>query len=501
MKDGIGAKGGKKDHKLTLLNIFRNKKKLLKETKEQIEKKHQAKIKKEKNEIQLPEKIESKQVELKSKEIKPPEPIIEEEIISINSTHKAKAKTPEIKPKATISAEKKLAPTNEIENIKPKAVNKEIVNNQDNIIKSPQQEENTKKKKKKNTYYLEQEIIHILEETIKENNYELKKLDSDIYTIKQTIDSTEEEDINELEDEIDDIITRFNTIQNQLKKLKKSFNLDFPIDNADNYLIYLIDEYKNNLRSKKELSDKLEKNEKYQDILTRIVELELKKDELIEKTEERKKKIDIDNKTLDKMNDNIINIENKAKEIKVLVDNGTKELENIKTKVQETVHITERFETITKSVKHSIFELLQLMHLFKHHLSLKNNAVNAIAANVTLDLIMKMCTPIEERVLVKESDVKDYENMINDCINNTNKLLDTIKNNLNHISSIRYIFENDYKELSQLPMYKEITDKLNQLESDMKERLDSTKKLTKEMNLELEKNNSKVKKYRNLEVA
>ena len=62
------------------------------------------------------------------------------------------------------------------------------------------------------------------------------------------------------------------------------------------------------------------------------------------------------------------------------------------------------------------------MSVLKHNLSIKNSVVAAVSAKVVLDMILKMTTPITETVTTKVSDVKNYENLIKDCLNDTNKL-------------------------------------------------------------------------------
>ena len=160
MKEGIGAKGGKKDRKLTFLNIFRNKK-IKEQQLEEIKEKEKAKEEENnKNIIQntpvqqhnttKPEKtinfVETKITTGKKRENK----IEEVEKVSITKTNILNTKHQE---DITISKEK-----TPIEKQEP------IVPFQDNIN------------------YLEKEIIHILDNNLQENNYQLKKLDSDIFT-------------------------------------------------------------------------------------------------------------------------------------------------------------------------------------------------------------------------------------------------------------------------------------------------------------------------------
>src|SRR5699024_3162801 len=116
-------------------------------------------------------------------------------------------------------------------------------------------------------------------------------------------------------------------------------------------------------------------------------------------------------------------------------------------------------------------------------------------AMLALDMIIKMTTPISEKKVIFENDVKDYRDWIEHCTKDTNFLEEMIDKNIDQISSIRYIFEHDYSACDYLSSYQNDLEKLMALEEEMKERKKEDSKMKKEKQTQLEKNNAEVNKY------
>ena len=481
MAINIGAKGTKSDRRIFKLNVKRKKRK---ETKEIEEKKTEE---------------EKKKIDTQKKNI-----IInilnnkKQNIIKENKDNFSKKKGSSNKEKpVTIPKDKKQQPTGSTTistDSKESIQSTDIENKQINIP--------VEKKKYSDTEisdYLKIEITHILENSIKDNIYELKKLDSNFYSIEKKIDYAEDDsDIKEIELEINKLLEQLQYIKMQITSLEKTFEFKFPDEEPDNYLIYLVEEYKEKVKNEYSLIKDLKHNKEYKSIIERIVELEDKKDLLFKKINSKKDQFEIMDDQIQEMNENMISIDQAALDIQRLVSSQQEMLEYVKRQVDETVHITEKVEYITKSVNHTFMELFLLMALFKRNLSIKNNVVALTETAVLLNLINKMCTPTKEKVITVKSDVIDYKKIINDCLEDTNKLDNLINNNLNTIDSIRYTFLHDYKECSHLPAYKETMKNLDTIEEDIKTKKDEIKRMSKEIELQLEKNDAKVKKYGNL---
>lgn len=191
----------------------------------------------------------------------------------------------------------------------------------------------------------------------------------------------------------------------------------------------------------------------------------------------------------------LVSIDDIKNKITQMLETQTKLLDEIKQKVNETVHINERISIISKTVNHSLLDLFLLMAIFKHNLSIKNNVLAAISTKIALDMIIKMTTPIEEKIIIKENDLVDYQTLINNCLDDTNNLENIINSNLNDIESIRYILEHNYKDCSYLDSYQEALLKLSDLENEMKNRKKDIINIKYETQFQLEKNEEKVQKY------
>lgn len=498
MGKDIGAKGTRNDRKIFRLNVKRGKKKKELIQQEKLLKDKKSKAKKEGETILIS--ILKKHNKNKENPISNKIDDISLDKVKKEEKTQSTTQTPFIK-RNSLQERKEITknnPTSKIEKDSTQATSRKK-----NII-TPQDESQEKNSTKKGnnediTTYLKMEITNILENNIKDNIYELKKIDSTFYTIEKKIEYAEDDnDIKEIEYEINELLKQLDYIRKELASLEKTFELNFPVEEPDNYLIYLIDEYKDRIKNKKELSDDLKHNQAYKSIVDRIVELEAKKEKLLEKVETKKEQFELEDGKLEEMNNSIISIEEAAINIKNLVDKQNEMLMEVKRQVDKTVHVTEKVKYVTKSINHTFMELFLLMSLFKRNLSMKNNAVAVVQTAIILDLINKMCTPITEKVTIKESDVADYQGIIKDCLSDTSKLDSYIDNSLDNISSIRYTFLYNYKECSHLSEYQETIKNLDKIEEDIKTKKEEIKRMNKEIELELEKNNAKVKRYGSL---
>lgn len=344
--------------------------------------------------------------------------------------------------------------------------------------------------------YLEKEIIHVLDENIKDIQYDLKKLDSEVYTIKKKMNQEiQQEEVEELELEIENLIIKIETLKKEMESLKKTFALDFPVEVPDNYLIYLVDEYKDKQIERDYLEKRLNENKEYLSLVEQIILIEKERDTLSEKVKEKKDKLELNEEEIQKLNEEVISLEDSFKDLEKLMETQEKILKELESKVNDTVHITERVEFISRTIEHSIIDLFLLMATLKHNLSLKGNALAAVQAAITLDFILKLTTPIEERVKVKENDLVDYKNTITNSIMDVDKLNTIVDQNIESIIGIRHTFLQDYKEYSYLDSYQNALKKLEELENNMKDRKGQITRIGKDMERQLEKNEAKVKQY------
>ena len=544
---GIGARGGKKDRKITFRNLKRNKKKeeIIEEESKKKELKKHNEIKKQENIIQITkEEKEQKKEELinlledvptlekKNGNIK--ESINKIKKDSIEVAYKFNHKEVEKQITQEKEVEKQITQEKEIEkqNRKEKEIEKDLdfKKNSDTIKKDTppiieEKDENTfipiykdtktvgkrnvednKKnvlqKEEKELNFLEKQIIQVLEDDINEKKFQLKKIDSEIYTLEKNIEDTvSQEEMVELEKEIEILMKLVEKIKRQINSLEKTFDDKIPLTDTNNYLIYLVEEYKSRRKEEIEFKKVLKDNQKYSSLTDTMIEIEEKQKSLNEKLQEKKDEMMIDNERMEKLNDNIIDIEEMNNKIKSLMIDSNKALEEIKIKLEEEVPITEKVDYISKTMDHTLWQLFLLMAMFKRNLSMKNNAVNSISNLVILDMIMKMTTPTITKQVSYEYNVKDYEDMIRKAASDTNYLENVIDNNLDKIDSIRYTFMHNYRECSYLESYQNALDKLNRLEENIKERKNDVAKMKKEMEYQLEKNNAKVKRYTNQKVA
>lgn len=539
MADSIGTKGGKRDLKLTIQNRKRKNKKEIQEMKyKQKKKEKEAHKKKEKliTILKLEQEtsknkqgttiIHKSKLEVPRKKIFK-QPNSKEDTFFTNDDIKEKRENPQkglpekeqqinqelekiiIQIPFNLKDNKKniISISNQSEEQKLKEEKKYIgkqINNLDNHNKNNTKEQINilNEKKEENISFLEQHIIKVLEQELDEKKYSLKKLDSEIYAIQQSIDPvTREEELLVLEQEISKLINKIEKIKKQIIVLERTLDFKFPIESPDNYLIYLVEEYKNNRKEEINLEKTFQESKEYKTLIDTIIIIEKNQETIQKQLEEKKNQMKLDEEQIKKLQDDIIDIEEIKQKMSQMMEKGKETLEEITNRLNETVQITEKVNYITMQVNHSLLELFLLMTLFKRNLSIKNSVLAATTASLALDIILKMTTPIQEKKIIKEIKITDYKNMIENCITDTNFLENTIHQNLNKISSLRYTFEHSYQSCSYLPSYQEALEKLLKLEENMKEQKQNIIRMKQDMEFQLEKNEAKVKKYNSIKAA
>ncbi len=531
MGEGIGAKGGKKDRIL----IFRNRKRKIKKESQQLEEQQKQGKAKKQQEVDtiLVVNSDKKQEE----KISIPITAVKDEILAPNTTSLTPPKVPTLLKEEdstkkqpakssitpTINMEKKKESSPSTHNLISKVLREKTPKKMEPLpvvhdfyLQTNEKKTQTEtkvlaghpktiefpKEEKNDIDFVEKQIIKILEQDIEEKKYQLKKMDSELYTIQKSIDSiTEEEELKELEKEVQQLMEMIEKIKKQMISLEKMLDLKLPVEEPDYYLTNLVEEYKQRRHTEIEFGKSLQENPRFQSLIDTVIEMEEKQKIIQEKIQAKKEKLELEEEQMKKLNEDVINLEEMNQKIIKMLKDSENMMETITQKVNETVHITKRVDIITKQVDHTMLELFLLMGLLKHNLSMKNNAIAAATAMLVLDMIIKMTTPISEQKVVFENDVKDYRDLIEHCTEDTNFLADVIDKNIDQISSIRYIFEHDYSSCDYLPSYQSALDKLIDLEEEMKERKKDVSKMKKEMQTQLEKNNAKVNKYNSPKVA
>lgn len=483
MGNKIGAKGGKRDLRLVFQNKRRKIKKEIQEEKLQKEKQEQEKNKKKTILTKDEDVIEKKEL-TEQNLVKPitsstsPIEILEKkdtQIITENSIDKETAKE---------DAKKQINENTSKENMQLESTN------------SPKKKKGSSLETNEELNFIETQIVKIIDQEIEEKKFELKKMDSEIYTIQKKVETAKEEpEILELEEQIRKLLERIEKIKKQISSLEKTLDLKFPIEQPDNYLIYLIEEYKDKRKEEIDFKKELQKDPKFKSIMDNLIEIEEAQEKANQKLQEKKENLQLDQEQIEKLQDDIIDIEDMNQRIEKMLEQNKDVLNRIIDKVNETVEITEKVNYITKQVDHSLLELFLLMSLFKRNIGIKNSALAATTAALALDMIIKMTTPIQEKQVIKSIQITDYKEMIEHCLSDTSFLENTLNQNLSDIASLRYTFEHDYKSCAHLSSYQEALGKLIDLEENMKEHQNNIKRMKKEIEYQLDKNNAKVKKY------
>lgn len=489
MGNKIGVKGGKQDLKIFFQNIIRRKKK------EEIELSLQReKQEKEKNNIK-------KKIIMDSGITKPipyPTPPIKisEEKENAQKNIESYINNPNLSKKQFIGNISKEPLQVDSACFKKFKKGKTLMLEKDSNVLFSNNSKTIKEETHQELNFIEKQMIEVINQKIDDSKFELKKIDSEIYTIQKNIDSTMDDlEILKLEKEVQELLDKIETIKKQISSLERTLDLKFPIDNPDNYLIYLTEEYKQRRKEEIDFASELRKDPKFKSIIDTLIELEKTQENVQQKLEEKKEDLQLDQDKIEKLQDSIIDMEEINQKIRNMIERSKEALNNITNKVNETVQITEKVNYITKQVNNSFLELFLLMRLFKRNVGIKNSAIAAATAAIALDMIIKMTTPIQKTQVVKSIQFTDYKDMIECCLSDTDFLENMLAQNLNQISSLRYTLEHDYEFCSYLSSYQETLEKFAELEENMREHQKNIAGIKKDMEYQLKKNNAKVKKY------
>lgn len=472
-----GAKGGKRDKKISFLLSEKNK---------QNQKGENEEIK------TYPDKAQT--IYLKSeeeKDITEQNTIIENEqttIVDLNINADAIKETTTINTTPTTNDGK----DHQIEMIKETKIDEE------KIIPAVKVEEK-EEKIKLNTDVLEKEIIETVEQIVREDLEELEEIAYEI----EVLNNKQEEEIltdetEKLKDELQDLLTKFEKIKNKYYPT----NLDNDIINIDDELLYnLLQEYKDEIRIsniKDEVSKDINKIENYITIMQRINNVEDIGDEIEENIDEKLDEFEIRDEDFEVMKDEYSNTENTKNEIKKIVDEQNSIIKDLNEKIANTGDIRKRSETNYHLVTHlnRLVESAILIGLSKRipptprgrliRASMIISAVTIASRFITTEQTQKEITTVE---------YTDFTKDIMAAIKDVDKVKSKIDDAFVDIDTIREKLKGQYSEfVGKLDDYDELLENLDNLEGELDKQKNKIEKYDIEFKNVLTNNNQKVKR-------
>lgn len=431
---------------------------------------------------------------------------IEDDLTYVNENNNIKEEVPSISIKSsekeketTIDTEKQVIEQSKNNNVKSFSISEltEIKTEEHEIIPEvkiiPLEEE-----KKEISDELELSIIEAIEKIIKEDIYELEKIEYELEVLKEKEDKEENvEEVQKLKEELQELIKKLEQIKEKYEYLPYDSNLSLLID--DEYIYSLVSEYKDTMKDEKiveSINSDIRKIEEYISIIDKIINIEKEEENLDKLIDEKMDDLDIRDLEFEKMKEDYADIEAIDKYIQDFSYDQEKIINELNRKIQDSISIQTKIEKEINLVPqfNKLIEAALLIAVSKKlpptlggNLMKANLMVNAIfiASN-----FIKTEEKEKKITIVKYS---DYSKDIIYSINATSEATTNINKALINIKDMQELFKKECYG-ANIPEYDEFMKNIINLEKELREKRSIINKYNKDFNYMLTDHNVKIKR-------
>lgn len=339
------------------------------------------------------------------------------------------------------------------------------------------------------------EIVSQYEEKLKRTRYDLKDLIYEYEVLENTYQNTT--NIKELEE----LLERLNIIIRKITTLKERISLD-PNDNYDTtYIKELASIYIESFENK-ELINEIKDSSLYVLISTKITELEIQKELLNLKLEEKKQKLELDETTLNNLKSKYDDYQNFNLELIKFQAEQDVIVKKLKEKVANSVTLVERKVVTTRYLNQQARSLRRLLLPQTLIPGPKSARRMSVATASYLRFMRNVLRTRKETHHYRVFEVTDYSKEIEYSISELDKGLNLLKKSSQELKRMLESFEKDYKEYLDNKEVKELLSNLESIYSSLKEKEDDLLRIKKEQEKNLEESNKKTvyeKKYEQID--
>lgn len=534
MNENKGAKGGRRDHRRTLLITYENKKKLEEYNEYQKELKLRQ-LEKEVRNIQIktflktvPIIITGKTLEAIANTVTKPEPKKDESDNNLLFDNEEKKKvssdaTPKpvsigkgIKNKSEKYQEIAIKTTNkEKEENKPleknqvekKSINEQLIESKEKeiskdeievkVIKQqdipiPKSKIGNEEEKEKNITNFQQienkKIVEYYEHELKDVRRDLRNL---IFEYNVLVDDSD--DLYESE-EASVLIDKLNVIIKKIEELKQKIKIEDNESLDDNYINDLVNEYIDEFKDKK-FVDAIKDSDLYILISEKLEELDFEKDKLNSKVETRKEKLSINEEKFIELKDKYYNYDSFNNELLRFQNEQDRLLKEIEEKVANSTNVTEKIEYKVRTMTNQSRNLLRILAIQSMIPGARSAKALATAAISYMYFMKRLARPKLEKKRYKVVKITDYSKDIESNIEKLDSVATTIGKTSNKLESMIREFKVEYQEyFDYIPECRQLLNNLNKVLDSLKEKEDELKRIKDEQKKVLQINNQKVKK-------
>ena len=336
-------------------------------------------------------------------------------------------------------------------------------------------------------HYQEQEILKKYETKLKDIRQELKNLVYEYNVLEKETHNLYESK------EAENILYQLSIIIKKVEELKRKLKTEIKGLENEPYLDYLIDNYMEEFKNKN-LVDEIKDSDLYILISDKIEEAEVQTNKLSTGGNKRKDDLEIDEKKFANLKENYYDFENFNNQLISLQYEQDAILKDLEQKINDSVSITEKvtynFRMLNKQSKR-LLSLLAVPMMIPGNRSAK---AMATATAAYLLFMRNLLNPRTKRQHYRIIEVTDYSKEVERGISKIEEATNLISKTSNKLETVIKNIEKNYKEyIDNVPEYKDLLSNLKQILEDLKikeEELEKTKQQQKEL---LEKNNHKVR--------
>ena len=297
--------------------------------------------------------------------------------------------------------------------------------------------------------------------------------------------------------EAEDLLERLNYIIKKVEELKSKINIPDIDKYDDNYLYTLVEQYIEDFKNNRFVSE-IKDSALYIMISEKLSELDVKKDSLQNKIEQRKEKLEIDESRIEQIKEKYYNFEKFNSELKKFNDNQEYVLKDIREKMANAVTIEERVETQIVGMQRQGRRLLQLMAASLMLPGARSARGLATMTASYLYFMRNIMRPNVTTRTLRTPVVTDYHKEIEKSISQLEDISETLHKTSRQIDlTIKEVKVQFEEYMNVIPECKALLLDLEKIKAEIEEKEYELKRIKEEQEKNLEKNDAKVKRMTN----
>ncbi|MBP5678974.1 MAG: hypothetical protein J6X28_04025 [Bacilli bacterium] len=330
-------------------------------------------------------------------------------------------------------------------------------------------------------------IVEEYEKQLKDIRFELRKV---IYEYNVLVEDNEEVVLSK---DAEIILDRLSEIIDKIEELKRKIRIDNLDQYDDNYIYYLIQGYLEEFHDKK-LVDEIKDSPLYVLLEEKLEELDQKRGKFSKVVEDKKEKFEDREEEFDRLKSRYYSLDQLNNQLLEFQYDQSRQLREIQERVRNATTVTERVHEEVVGLDRQSRRLLNLM-MFQMFLPGPRFAKGLAASAATyLYFMNNVIRPNTRTTRYKVITVTNYHNEIQDSITAIDDAIRLLGKTSDQVDKMIFEIQDRYKDyLGKVPECDSLIANLKKIKSELEEKEYEMKKIKQQQELELEKNDAKVK--------